>query len=175
MAWAITAAAVSASLSVGASISANESIADTASANALATSKMLDQSYRVTSSQLQDKARELGNQYGMQLTKAQYQNLDNTAKTAVMMSNSGVFGQTAQRRMQENAIKEELTIDDIQQNYEAGLVDVQNEMRNAKYSYESGSMQNAIQFNNTMAQQQSGFEILAGATQSGLGAYGAMK
>lgn len=164
-----------AALSIGASISANKSIAKTASANAAATAANLLQNKSVTDSQLQEKATDVNNQLGMALTDLVYQGQAAKGATAVNLTERNIIGQTARKTLGNVGMQKALKTDSLVQAAESQLVDVQNEMRNAKYSYESGSMSNAINFNNTMSQQQGAFEIAASATGAGLSGYTATK
>lgn len=167
----IVTAGTMAALSIGASVSANKSIAKTANANAAATAANLLQNRDVTYSQLQEKATDVNNQLGMTLTDLAYQAKGASSQTAIQLTENNITGQTARRALGSVDMKKALKADALVQQTESKLVDVQNEMRNAKYSYESGSMSNAINFNNTMSQQQGAFEIAASAAGAGLSVY----
>lgn len=168
---ALVAAAVLGGLSIAGSMAANNSIAKTASSNAAATAANLLQNKNVTDSQLQEKAVDVNNQLGMALTNLTYQAQKAKGSTTVQLAERNVTGQTAGRISSSVDMKKALKTDELVQQAESKLVDVQNEMRNAKYSYESGSMSNAINFNNTMSQQQGAFEIAASAAGAGLSVY----
>jgi hypothetical protein len=171
----IVTAGTMAALSIGASVSANKSIAKTANANAAATAANLLQNKSVTDSQLQEKAADVNNQLGMALTDLVYQAQDASSATTVNLIERNITGQTAKKTLGNVDMKKALKTDQLVQQAESKLVDAQNEMRNAKYSYESGSMSNAINFNNTMSQQQGAFEIAASAAGAGLSGYSATK
>lgn len=168
---ALVAAAVLGGLAVAGSVSANRSIAKTANANAAATAANLLQNRDVTYSQLQEKATDVNNQLGMALTDLAYQAEGVSSQTAIQLTENNITGQTARRALGSVDMKKALKADALVQQTESKLVDVQNEMRNAKYSYESGSMSNAINFNNAMSQQQGAFEIAASAAGAGLSVY----
>ena len=156
-------------------LSANKSIAKTASANAAATAANLLQNKSVTESQLQEKAADVNNQLGMALTDLVYQAQDASSATTVNLIERNITGQTAKKTLGNVDMKKALKTDQLVQQAESKLVDVQNEMRNAKYSYESGSMSNAINFNNSMSQQEGAFEIASSAAGAALSSYSATK
>jgi len=140
-------------LAVGASMESNRAISKTANANANATAANLLQNTQVTQSQLQDKASQVNNQLGMELTNLVYQSLAAKGQTTAATAERNITGNTAMRTQESVAMKKALAEDTMIQATESKLLDVQNEMRNAKYSYESGMMSNTINFNNTMSQQ----------------------
>ena len=83
-----------------------------------------------------------------------------------------------QRKFAELLVYNEGRLSPAEAAYQAGYKtrarQAASEMRNAKYSYESGSAQNKMSFNNTMSQQQSGLSMLASGLSTGLSAYSAL-
>lgn len=169
MSWLFTGGA--AALSIAGGIASNKAIADTASENATATAAMLAQNYDVTKNNLNQKASELNNQIGMELTNLLYQSIDVEGKVSASMAERNIAGQTAARATQQVAVKRELSADQIRQQGESKMVDIQNEMRNAKYSYESGQLSNAISFNNAMSAVKSPLQLGLDAVTTGMSVY----
>ena len=169
----IAAGALSA-LSIGSSVAQNQAIGRTASANAEATEKMLLQQYGVQTEQLQDAAEDVNVNLGVELTNLVYSSMASQGSAAAVQAQSNAYGATAGRIQGNIRMKEALTADQMTQAAESKMIEIQNEMRNAKYSYESGSAQNKMSFNNTMSQQQSGLSMLASGLSTGLSAYSAL-
>lgn len=164
-----------AGLALAGSMEANKSIAKTANANASATAANLLQNTQVTQSQLQDKAGQVNNQLGMDLTNLVYSAMAASGKTTAVTAERNIAGNTAGRTQNMVDMQKALTTDQLVHKAEAQLLDVQNEMRNAKYSYESGMMSNTVNFNNTMSQQQGTLGIVADSASVGLSTYATIK
>lgn len=171
MAWIATAAVVGGGLAAAGTMESNRAIAKTANANAQATAANLLQNTQVTQSQLQDKAEGVNNQLGMELTNLVYQAIAAKGKTTATVSERQAYGQSAARSQNMVGMKKALTADQMIQSAESKLIDVQNEMRNAKYSYESGMMSNTVNFNNTMSQQTGTMGMLSNAFSAGAQGY----
>lgn len=168
MLWALGAMGAGAALSYLSSASTNKRIAETASSNLASSQALASQNYDVTTSQLQDKAQELNNSLGMELTNLIYSSVKSQAQGTTVLSERNVYGTTANRVLENVNMKTELTKDQLIQSAESKLVDIQNNLRNAKYSYESGNIQSGINYNNTMMQQKSSTEMIAGSLSTGL-------
>lgn len=164
-----------AALSIAGGISQNNAIAKNANDNAKATAKMLLQKYDVDKNTLLNQAREVNNQVGMELTELGYKGLSSEGTAVATLGERNITGNTALRQIQNIAIKKEIIADNVVQNAESKIVDIQNQLRSAKYSYESGSMQNVINYNNTMSQQSSTLSLLAGGISTGLAVGSAAK
>lgn len=147
---------------------ANARISKTASANMEATQKMNLQSYDVQKTQLLDKAEELNNQLGTELTNLVYSSMKATGAATTQQAETNAYGNTASRIQGNVRMKEALTADQITQAAESKLVDIQNELRTAKYNYETGNIQAGINYNNTMLNTKSNFEMIVGAASTGL-------
>ena len=167
--------AAMAALSVASAVSSNKAIAKTANENAQATAKMLLQQYDVSKNNLLQSATEVNNQVGMELTELAFSKLRAEGSATTAIAEKGLAGNTALRAMQDIGMKAELSADSIVQAADSKLIDIQNQLRSAKYSYESGSMQNLISYNNAMSQQQSGLSIAANAISTGLSTASAVK
>lgn len=168
MLWALGAMGAGAALSYLSSTAANKRIAETASSNLASSQALASQNYDVTTSQLQDKAQELNNNLGMELTNLIYSSVKSQAQGTTVLAERSVYGTTANRVLENVKMKTELTKDQLIQSAESKLVDIQNNLRNAKYNYESGNIQSGINYNNTMMQQKSSTEIIAGSLSTGL-------
>lgn len=168
MAWVATAMVGGATLSYMSSSAANAKIGSIASSNLASSQALASQNYDVTTSQLQDKAQELNNSLGMELTNLIYSSVKSQAQGTTVLAERNVYGTTANRLLENVNMKTELTKDQLIQSAESKLVDIQNNLRNAKYSYESGNIQSGINYNNTMMQQQSSTEMIAGSLSTGL-------
>lgn len=168
MAWIATAMVGGATLNYMGSKAANARIEATANANMEATQKMNLQSYDVQKTQLLDKATELNNQLGMELTNLVYSSMKATGAATTQQAETNAYGNTAARIQGNVRMKEALTADQITQAAESKLVDIQNELRTAKYNYESGNTQAGINYNNTMLNTKSNFEMITGAASTGL-------
>lgn len=160
-----------AALSVAGSVSANRAIAKSASANAAATSAMLNQNYGVQVSQGMEQAQDINMQAGMQLSDLVYSSMAVQAGASATLAETGIAGGTAARALGMGEMKKALKADVIQQQAESSMVDLQNRLRNVKYETESGMMSNSINFNNAMSQQKGALEIASGAISSGLSVY----
>lgn len=171
----ITAGLVLGGLSFGSNLMSNSAIASTASANASANAERLAQNYAVQTNQLQDMGREIQKQAGMQLTDLLYKSLKAQGTQIARTASTGVYGATAARQVGNIQVRQALSADQIMADADAKMLDVNNKLRNAKYSYESGQMSNAIDFSNAMSQQKTGIQMFAEAGSTGLNTFAMLK
>lgn len=164
MSWALTATGVMAGGSLLASSEANK----TASSNAAATAESLLQNFNVTKNSILEKADEYKKQIGMELTQNQLEGLKAEATTSNVNVERGIAGATAGRMIDNVEMQETLLSNQIKQKAEANMMEIQSELDNSKYSYEAGSMQNAIELSNNTT---STVGMITGAISAGAQGY----
>ena len=131
----------------------------------------IERDQAVLNEQLNNAGNEINNQAGMALTNLVYDALRAQGQQTAKRAETNVYGNTAARQMAVLAMKEELSKDNIIQQAEAKLTDVSNKLREVKYQTEAKHAQNAQSYNNAMSQQQSTFDMVAGAVGSGVSGY----
>lgn len=130
-----------------------------------------DNRYEIKQENLLAMADEVASQAGMQLTDLAYDTLKAQASVASKQIESEVFGNTAARNIQMVKTREALTADNIMQAAEAKTREVNSQLRSAYYSYQAENVASANAYNNTVRQQPSTFDIVAGGIGAGVGAY----
>lgn len=108
--------------------------------------------YKVTSNSLLQQSQEVSKIAGMELTQAKLDGLKNEATTTTALTERGFVGATAGRLSQADSMNTELLSDQIKQKAESNMVDIMNKLTEAKYSYEAGSLSNAITTSNAATQ-----------------------
>lgn len=164
----ISAGIVGAGLSILSGIEGNAAISRAAKSNFYQTQNMLDQSVSVSYNNLQNQGKEVNRALGAALTDLLYQGQKATASQTAQTAETNVYGQTAVRNQRKIAMEVALMEDAIIQNGQAKMQDVQVQLTNAKYQYESNTMQNAQNFNNAISQQTSTLGLISGAISSGV-------
>ena len=162
MSWVAT--GTMAALSVAGSIESNK----VAKANGAATAASLLQNFNVTKNSIQEQGKELNRQAGMELTQARLEGLKAEATTSNVVVEREVAGNTVARLMNNVDMQTELLSDQIKQKAESNMKDIQSKLTEAKYSYEAGAMQNAIETSNNT---QSTLSMVSGAVGAGMQGY----
>ena len=162
MSWAVTAAM--AGLSIAQGISANQQ----ASANARATAAQLLQSFNVNTNNIQNQANELNNQIGMELSKANFNEIASLGTITASAANKGYVGATSTRLQQNVGMQKALMVDAILQQGESKMKEVQTSLSTAHLQYQQGLFQNEMnRLNNT----KSTGELIVNAGMAGLQGY----
>lgn len=130
-----------------------------------------DNRYEIKQENLLAMADEVASQAGMQLTDLAYDTLKAQGTVASKQIESEVFGNTAARNIQMVKTREALTADNIAQAAEAKTREVNSQLRSAYYSYQAENVASANAYNNTVRQQPSTFDIVAGGVGAGVSAY----
>jgi len=161
-------AAGMAAVSTVASIESSKASNKQTKANAESSAKFLLQNFNVTKNNLQLTADELNKQVGMELTQLKFDALKVQATTSNTIVEKNIAGATAARLYDASDIKEVQFSNQLKQKAESNMVDIQNKLMTAKYNYESGTMNNAV---NMMNNTQSTIQIGAGAIGAGVQGY----
>ena len=162
MSWIATGAM--ATISVVSSIEGNKQ----AKANAESTAKQLLTSLKVGNENIKNTARELNKQASVELTQVSLEGMKNQATTSNVIVEKEIAGAVATRLYENSDMKELLLSNQIKQKAESNMANIQTEFMNAKYGYEAGMMQNAINMNNNT---KSTLEIIAGGASAGASGY----
>ena len=168
MALPIAAGILGSSLSILGGLESNAAIRRAATNNFNATQSLLDQSVSVSYNTLQNQGNDVNRAIGAALTDLVYKEATASATQAAQTAETNIYGQTAVRNQRKIAMEAALMEDAIVQNGQAKMQDVQVQLTNAKYQYESNTMQNVQNFNNAISQQTSTLGLIAGGISSGV-------
>ena len=102
----------------------------------------------------------------MQLTDLISQARKASAQQSATVTESNVYGITAQRRHNQVHMEAALAEDSIIQQGEAAMQDIQMKLATANYEYNSGIYQASMDYASSMNQMASSAEIMAGAASS---------
>ena len=164
----IAASAIGSALSLLGGISGNAAIRNAATSNYNTTQSMLNQNLSVTNNTLKLRGIDVNNALGAALTDLAYQELSATSTQAAQTAESNVYGQTAVRNQRRVAMEATLMEDSITQDGEAKMLDVQVQLTNAKYQFDSNSLQNEQNYNNAIGQQSTTLGLMSNAISSGV-------
>ena len=164
----LAASAIGSGLSILGGLSGNAAIRESATNNYNATQSLLNQSVSVNYNTLQNQGKDVNNALGAALADLGYQAATAKATQTAQAAETNVYGQTAVRNQRKIAMEAALMEDAIVQNGQAKMQDVQVQLTNAKYQYDSNSMQNAQNYNNAIGQQTSTLGLISGAISSGV-------
>ena len=130
-------------MSILGGISANRKNTQLANAEYNTNKAFIERDEAVAQSGLQYSAEELNRQTGMALTDLIYSAMGTKGTQRAQQIESGVYGNVAARKEAVMAIREEMAKDRIIQQGESQMVDLQNKMREVKYTSEDKHHQNA--------------------------------
>ena len=131
----------------------------------------IDNRYEIKQGELLAAGDEVARQTGMQLTDLIYDSVKAQGTVAARQAETEVFGATAARNINMVKMRQALTTDNIMQQAEAKTAEVNSQLRSSYYDYQTQNTQNANAYNNTVRQQPSTFDIVAGGIGSGVSAY----
>lgn len=164
----IIGAAVTSALSIGSSLSRNAAIESAAARNQRGTQLYLDQQRDVATNELFNKALDINNQIGAELTSLGFEERRATAQAVTQTTERNIYGATAARLQDQAKVSAATLRDNIIQQGEAAMAGIQIGLANSKYQYESQSAQNMQNYNNALSQRQSAFEIATQAVSAGI-------
>lgn len=171
MALPIAIAAASAGLSVLGGIAQNKAITQAATAQYEANKLFIERDYSVTSENLMFQAGEVNKELGMALTALNQEVNRLQGKVTTKQVESNVYGNTAERQQMVLQIQKELQKDSLAQAAESKMVDVQTQMRNAKYATEAQHAQNMQNYSNMMSKRQSTLSLVANGLSAAASGY----
>lgn len=163
----ITVGIAAGALNLFGGLAQNSAIRKQAAANWNSNLLSLGQQRAVSEANLKDKGQDVVNAVGMQLTELAFEERRQLASTTVESTERNIYGATATKLRGQVEMEGALMADNIAQAGEAAMKDVQINLTNTMYQYNSGVQQASIQRANTLNQQKGFGELLGSSAQAG--------
>jgi len=149
----------------------NQAIAKQAAAQFNANTLFIERDKSVVNNQIGLQGRDVNAELGAALANLGYQAATASGQVATTQAERNVYGNSARRQQIAVDMQKALATDNLAQAAEAKMLQVQQQYTEAKYQSESRHIQNAQQYQQTMSQQKSTFDIIAGAAVAGFTGY----